>query len=1081
MVIDFQKSKRLQSFIKKIKENNSLVVDQVSTAVKAFLISLIVDKNILIVTRQEKEDKLFDCLQFFLPTAPLELPSWETLPEEDIDPSPDIIGKRLETLEKIIEHKKQHVVVCPYSSLLQKLPEKALLKKLFQYWKIGSDIVFDELSELLTGLGYRQEALVTDKGQFALRGGILDIFANHSYDPYRIEFFGNTIDSIRTFDPVGQKSLNKINEVLICPASEKKLLDLSKPVSIIDYLGNDTVIVFEDLLKIEDSYVSLKKILEGKLQKTFSLQDVLAQVSSFQKLFFSKAPLEDLTNVDTNSSDHMYQDVTFEMFDQSLYAQRFTHPFQNIYDFFDSSNSTDIADLLNKHEDSSTKIHFIVSNEKEQQIIEEKVATTTFLKKYHQGYLPEGFVILDDNLAIIPFTEFSKRARIRRQKWRSTYHIPAAEFHELSPGDLVVHFHSGIGKYLGIEKQTGIDGNPTEYMAIAFAENSKLLVPLSQSHLVSRYIGSQESPPTLHKLGTKRWQTTKLNAQKQILGYASDLLNLHAEREYSGGFAYPHDSEAMVQFEEEFPYVETPDQLNAILEIKSDMRSEKAMDRLLCGDVGYGKTEVAMRAAFKAVVDGQKQVAVLVPTTVLAAQHFENFSTRMQGYPINIDMLSRFKTAKQTKEVLEKAKQGSLDIVIGTHRILSKDISFKNLGLIIIDEEQRFGVRAKEHLKKMKQSVDCLTLSATPIPRTLYMSLITIRDMSVINSPPQDRLPVKSIITETEDSIIKNALQRELAREGQAFFIHNRVETIFKWSEKIKKLVPNAKVGVVHGQMSSDEIDNIFHKFKEGLIQILVATTIVESGIDIPNANTILIDRADTYGLSDLYQLRGRVGRWNRSAFAYFLVPKNRVLPEISRKRLNALLEAGGYGGGMKIAMRDLEIRGAGDILGVQQSGQVSSIGFHLYCKLLKKAVQALKNKTPVHFTETKIEFPFDAQIPSSYIPESKLRMELYHRLGEAVNFKMLDDLLEEIKDRFGKPPEEVIWLYHLSKIKVFSSSNKFTLLKLGKRTLIAEQKVGKKDLKKTLLLSVSLKEPEKVEKEIINLLQKNFICESVH
>ena len=563
-----------------------------------------------------------------------------------------------------------------------------------------------------------------------------------------------------------------------------------------------------------------------------------------------------------------------------------------------------------------------------------------------------------------------------------------------------------------------------------YAEGSKFYVPIASSYLVSRYIGAREEIPTLSQLGTQRWQRTYEQAQKAIIGYAEELLRFQAEREVHGGFVFPPDSEAMIAFENEFPFIETDDQLSAINATKQDMMSGKAMDRLICGDVGYGKTEVAMRAAFKAVADGKKQVAVLVPTTMLAMQHYETFCERMANFPINIGVVSRFLPAKTIRENLEKIQSGAIDILIGTHRLISKDVKFKDLGLIIIDEEQRFGVRAKEHLKKVKTGVDCLTLSATPIPRTLYMSMIGARDVSIINTPPQDRLPIKSHISEREHSLIQNALLRELSRDGQAYFIHNRVESIHQISEELQKLVPQARIVTGHGQMSADELEEVYHAFKKGEADILVATTIVENGVDIPNANTILIDRADTFGLGDLYQLRGRVGRWNRPAYAYFLVPQRRELRELSQKRLGVLLETGGYGGGMKIALRDLEIRGAGDILGVKQSGQIASIGFHLYCKLLKRTIEAIKKKSSPRFIETKMEFPFDARLPDDYISASSLRMEIYHRLGEATSLEEVDNILNELKDRFGEPPAPVIWLIHMTRIRVRAAAQGFTLLK---------------------------------------------------
>ena len=500
------------------------------------------------------------------------------------------------------------------------------------------------------------------------------------------------------------------------------------------------------------------------------------------------------------------------------------------------------------------------------------------------------------------------------------------------------------------------------------------------------------------------------------------------------------------------------------------MQKPRAMDRLICGDVGYGKTEVAMRAAFKAVADGEKQVAVLVPTTTLAMQHYETFKERMSSFPITVKLLSRFVPKKEQAETLKGLKEGTVDIVIGTHRLTSQDIVFKNLGLTIIDEEQRFGVRAKEHLKKYKTGVDYLTLSATPIPRTLYMSLVGARDLSVINTPPQDRLPIKTIIAEREESLIKNAILRELARDGQVYFIHNRVESIGKVTEMLQTLVPEAKIVTGHGQMTADQLDTIIHTFKSGEANILVATTIVENGIDIPNANTILIDRADAFGMGDLYQLRGRVGRWNRPAYCYFLTPKNRELPEISRKRLTALVETSGFGGGMKLAMRDLEIRGAGDLLGVKQSGHVSSIGFHLYCKLLKQTVSALKQKKPATFLETKIEFPFEANFPSSYIPETSLRLELYHRLGTADSPESVEAIRAELIDRFGPLPDPSNLLLHITRIRIAATSRSYTLLKYHNQTLITHRQ-HKKSLEKKTHIIPFFKTPQEFEEAVLSLL----------
>ncbi len=1079
-MIDIENSLSLSSFIKDIDKYKSFALDNLNDAEKALIISLAhkkTNKDILLITGGVKQDILFDNLSYQSNNI-LELPSWDTLPQDDLLPSADIIGKRFSTLNTLAyETTKSHILLCPLQSALQKLLSIKKAKSYFYNFKINDTVDFDFFIEILSTLGYKRASLVSNKNEFAIRGGIIDVFPSSSDIPYRIEFFSDTIENIRTFDFVSQKSIKKVSSLFIPPACEKELLKNEELSSILDYLKKDTIIIFDDILHVEDNYVSIKK-LNIHSKYFYALDDFFEKINHSTKIYFSEKPISSLSSIQTYEMEKNHQKINFEIFNQSITAQLWFHSFESYLDFLKIKEETEILDLIPYFIEKRSKIIFLLSNESEEkhlkEILFQKHIALDPIIIFEKGYLSNGFAISDLNTVVIPFSEITKRKKLRRQKIRSTYHTPAAEFHHLEPGDLVVHFHSGIGKYLGCEKHKNHLGEISEFLIIEYAESSKLYVPVNQSHLVSRYIGASEESPSLNTIGSNKWQKVKLSAQKQIIGYASDLLKMHAEREVQGGFKYPEDSDETKLFEMDFPYEETYDQINAIKEIKKDMISENAMDRLICGDVGYGKTEVAMRTAFKAAYDGKKQVAVLVPTTVLAMQHYETFKERMASYPINIDVVSRFKTTKQNKATIKKLKEGNVDIIIGTHRLLSKDISFKDLGLIIIDEEQRFGVRAKEHLKKFKKTAACLTLSATPIPRTLYMSLIKVKEISVINTPPQDRVPIKTIITENDDEIIKNAIQRELAREGQVFFIHNRVESIYKRSEHIQKLLPDAKIEIVHGQMPADTTDEIFHQFKQGKIDILFSTTIVENGIDIPNANTILIDRADTFGLADLYQLRGRVGRWNRSSFAYLITPKNRLLPEISQKRLNALLESSGYGGGMKIAMRDLEIRGAGDILGVKQSGQIQSIGFHLYCKLLKKTIESFKTKKPASFIETKIEFPQTASIPDSYINEANLRMELYFRLGEASSNQMAEEILKEMEDRFGKAPQEVLWLLALTKIKIFANQNNFTHLRFKQFTLFAEKQFGKKKTSKTLNMP-KIKTPKEFEKEVFSLLQNNF------
>ncbi|NNM43476.1 MAG: transcription-repair coupling factor [Chlamydiae bacterium] len=1092
----YRKSTSIQNFEEVLASQDELLLENLWDSPKALLLLLArerTQKNILVLQANTGSEKVSSNFSYFGEENLLEFPAWETLPGEEIAPSSDIVGRRFETLAKLQKKESPTILFCSLQALLQKVLSPQRLDELCAFWKVGDTISFSSIPEKLQKLGYVRNALANEKGTFAVRGGIIDIFPLSAPSPYRIDFFGDTIDQIKTYDPISQKSISKIDKFFLCPGSEYELLQKENELSLLlDYFPEDTILVFDDLIELEDKYVALKGMPGSKSRLFCSFEEFYKKTKKCKKIYFASDTIENLSPTgETKKPGRSFYSgktpshpVSFSIFDQKITAQKIRHSFHEIADFFSPFENTsagtqdEILHGIHRLSHLPITLQFVSANEAEKTMLMNIIAKQEIScpqdTSFTLGYLSKGFVLEDLNLAILPYTEFTHRYKIKRQKWRSTYHVPPSDFHELSPGDLVVHFQHGIGKYLGIEKTTNHTGQVTEFLVIEYAENSKFYTPISQSHLVSRYIGVKEEVPTLHTLGTNKWQKTKLQTQQAIIGYAEELLHMQARREIKGGFTFKEDSHDMLLFEEEFPYVETEDQKKAIDEIKLDMISAKAMDRLLCGDVGYGKTEVAMRAAFKAVVDGHKQVAVLVPTTVLAMQHYETFTERMSNFPLKIACLSRFTKAQEVRRILADLKEGHIDILVGTHRILSEDILFKDLGLMIVDEEQRFGVKAKEHLKKRKEEVECLTLSATPIPRTLYLSLVGARDVSIIHTPPQDRLPITTIITERDSQTIQNALMRELSRDGQAYFIHNRVESIFMVSEEIQKLLPEARIITGHGQMSPEELDAVFHAFKSGKADILVATTIVENGIDIPNANTILIDNSERFGLADLYQLRGRVGRWNRPAYSYFLTPKHRALPENQRKKLYALKEASGYGGGMKIAMRDLEIRGAGDILGIKQSGQISSIGFHLYCKLLKKAVLALQKKSVTIFTETKMEFSHDARLPEEYIGETTLRWEMYHRLGDSESLEEVDAIFAELKDRFGTPPEPTVWLYHLTKIKVFASQHGFTLLKFENYTFTAERQKKKEVIKKVIPLPKT-KKPDLFEKEILSLLKAQF------
>ncbi len=1070
----FANSPRLLTLEHSLRQNENVLIEGLWNSPKALVAALAqqtTGKHVLILTGASQEEvSLYHDFAYFSDRTVLDFPAWETLPSEKIPPSPDIVGERYKMLETILKQPQPYIIISSLQACLQRLIMPNEFESHLMELKVGTSISFNDLIEKLVRMGYQRTPVASDKGEFAVRGGIIDVFPVSSPDPFRLEFWGDDIESIRIYDPVGQKSVRQVDQFSITVARELEMIEHApKLATILDYLGPNTIVIFDDLLALEDRYSTLVNI-QGTASGWFcNIDEFLSQMESFQKIYLSSQPIEELSTIKVieRGSGNVYSEnapmstLSFEMFNKTLITKRWVSPFRQIDEYIfddEDAESYRILSSLAHYDNDAWNLYVLCATELEETALHKKLADAklTLSKKTHfkLGYLSSGFSLPDIQTFILPLTEITHRYKIRRQKLRSTYHTTPVEAFELNFGDNVVHLNNGIGKYVGLERRPNHNGIMSEFFLIEYAENAKLYVPINQSNLITKYIGSGEESPKLHTLGSNRWTRAKNNAQKAIIGYASDLLHMYAQREMHGGYVCDPDSPDTIAFEEDFPFVETEDQLSAISSIKQDMCSPKAMDRLVCGDVGYGKTEVAMRAAFKAVIDGKKQVAVLVPTTVLAMQHYENFRDRMNNFPINVAVLSRFQSTKEIRAAIEGVANGSIDILVGTHRIIGDDVIFKNLGLVIIDEEQRFGVRAKEHLKKIKVGVDCLTLSATPIPRTLYMSLIGARDMSVINTPPQDRLPIKTVITEPNDIVIKNALLRELTRDGQAYVIHNRVETIFDMADRLKKLLPQARIVVGHGQMSGDEIDSVFHAFKSGRADILVATTIVENGIDIPNANTILIDRADRFGLADLYQLRGRVGRWNRRAYAYFLVPRLNSLPDLTRQRMSALAESTGYGGGMRIALRDLEIRGAGDILGVEQSGQVSSIGFHLYCKLLKRTIKTLQGKLCPSFADTKMEYLFDARLPEDYVNEVSLRMEIYHRLGEALSWEEVDSLWAEVVDRFGSPPQPALWLYHLTRIRVFASLHNVTALKFEKMSLQIEKTKGEQTIIRKILLS---------------------------
>jgi transcription-repair coupling factor (superfamily II helicase) len=1027
-----------------------IFIDRCWDLPKALVLSYLFDHHqgdILVITSGEASSLLFEDLLFFQNDL-LELPAWETTGSYGEKPSKDVMGERLNLLQKC-ERMKKKILFTPLSSFYQPILSETMAQGSLMTFTVGKEWFFDRFEATLVSLGMQKVPIVSDKGEFAIRGSIVDFFPTAEKEPFRIEFFGNTIESIRSFDPNSQISTGKLDTITIGISDEFSLLEKDDEKRPLLSLFKNPILVFDEITDIEDK-AALQGLLKD-LQKTLS-EEVLT-------IFFTR---EYLMEMDSNAtiSKGVISEVEYEIFGMSHKMAYFPLPFTNI-DHYDFDKAISLLQ-------GGYTFTLVAEKEKEQEILFEALFGKEKKKgvDIESGYLSSGLVHEETKEIIYPYTLLTDKKKVRRTPYRRGFATPLSEFHELERGDLIVHLHSGIGRYEGIEKKTNHLGEVEEFIEISYAGKSKLFVPLSQSHLITRYIGPNSSETTLTTLGTNKWATVKAKTQAAITTYAKELLTTQAIRHKQGGFAFPKTGKLTEEFISYFPYEDTSDQKSAIEAIFADMESSEAMDRLVLGDVGFGKTEVAMRAAFKAVADGGKQVALLVPTTILATQHFENFSERMRPFGIHVALMSRFQKSHELKATREALCVGKIDIVIGTHRIINDDVVFKDLGLLIIDEEQRFGVKAKEALKNRKASVDCLTLSATPIPRTLYMSLVKVKDLSIIATPPMDRLPIQTVLAEMDKEVIGHALKREFLRNGQSFYIHNRVETIAEKAHEVQQLLPEATIAVCHGQMPPETIDSVFHRFKEGGVDVLIATTIVESGIDIPTANTILIENAHMFGISDLYQLRGRVGRWNRSAFAYLLLPKNRVLSQESMRRLKALTESSSLGGAYKLAMVDLEIRGCGDILGTKQSGQMETIGFHLYCKMLKQAIEAIKEGKSVSFLETEIIHPFSASIPSYYLPEVSLRLEIYNRLGGAHSEEEIGSLFDELKDRYGKQPLEVRWLFTLAKAKLLCQSLSITKLHFKNVTIeISKIHQGKK-VTETLLFN-SQKDPDTLLKAL--------------
>ncbi|MGB8168692.1 MAG: transcription-repair coupling factor [Chthoniobacteraceae bacterium] len=1020
-----------------------------------------------------------ELLQWF-PEA-LFFPALERAQVEGSLPDPESSAERLGIVQKLTTAKGRHVVVLTRASLDDEVPTAATLRQLEVTLRRAKRLDREALLKQLATAGYEHMPQVTARGQYAVRGGILDVFSFHHALPVRVELFDDEIESIREFDLDSQISVNHLDVCTLLlgeAASEKTSCRLSDLIAERDLTIDADASWFAARVRIVEHSEGVEGLSADSADCADSKQHAAETeiVESAQPADSSPAPVTG-------------EDFSTAFFDHGL------GQFEAGDFVVDAVKRERFFAQLREWREGGWRVHVFCNNEGEIERLHDLVPPVEADPlTFTIGTLAGGFTFPAAKIAVLSDAELfgryrntrARRIALRRAREQATR--AQIDFSELTEDDYVVHLEHGIGRYEGMKSIPGADGKTEEVLVIEFADEARLYVPLEQSFLISRYVGVGKRNPPLSTLGDGIWAKAKKNAEKAVFDYASKLLAVHAERETAKGYAFPPDNKWQHEFESSFLFKETPDQLSAIIASKTDMESERPMDRLICGDVGFGKTEVAIRTAFKSVMGG-KQVAILVPTTVLAEQHYRNFRERMSDYPVTVELLSRFRTAAEQRKTVEGLKDGRVDIVVGTHRLISKDIAFKDLGLVVIDEEQRFGVLHKEKFKEMFKLVDMLTLSATPIPRTLYLSLMGAKDMSTIETPPLNRIPTETLICPYDERIIRDAINREMSRQGQVYFLHNRVGSIEAMRDKIKKLCPKARCLIGHGQMDEHELEEVMHQFVAGEADVLISTTIIESGLDIPNANTIIIDRADRFGLADLYQLRGRVGRAQHKAYAYLMLPRDMMTQGEARRRINAIKQYSSLGAGFKIAMRDLEIRGAGNILGTQQSGHIVNIGFDLYCSLLKQAVSKLKgdkvrprlevilrtdfvatreseyaegrapsrptlppSPTPAAarnrrgFTPNPPPAPTQSEVerdgahpsekapaflPAAYIAESQPRIQAYRRLAEVTTQEALEALRKTWRDRFGVLPEAAENLLIMTEIKLAAAGRKMTIVEV--------------------------------------------------
>ncbi len=1026
------RSKFIKKFDKEITENKTRgLFHNLNRSAKSMLLARALDqtgKNVIFVTADDKvaEDYLEDLDLLIGRENAHFLPDYEVLPYEQRSPHYMLRGQRIETLTAAVSL-QPGIFSVSIRSLLRKITSAAIFKENIISFSINEEYDPDVLISNLVGMGYENQFQVSKVGELSRRGGIIDVFSPNSHRPVRIEFFGDVIESIRVFSVNSQRSTGEeLTKVTLIPSREFSLHDIDtddkmwqkihdngfyegieldvsmlipKIETFLEYFTPDNCIVFWDEFQYIPSYV--KEIFEEttdlyqKIRTKYKNRIIPQPDALFADKRFINRILKRYSNYFLSASYQEFKDITgkfkapiisqtnlqgnLEIFEKEL-KEKLDDGYRIIVQSDNNSQSKRMRDLLPQYDD---KIDFSI------------------------GVLQSGFHLTDAKVAVYTDHEIFSRYKRKRHQSRFSKEEALVDYDTLKPGDYIVHIDHGIGIYAGL-KRLSIEGNTIETLTLRYADNDVVYVPTFQLSLVSKFVSEEGIAPTIHKLGSKKWENMKSRAQKQIELIAEDLIKLYAERKVKKGIAFEPDSAWQTEMEESFIYEDTPDQKTATEEIKADMEDNTPMERLLCGDVGFGKTEVAIRAAFKAVNSGY-QVAILVPTTLLAEQHYLVFIERLAQYPVKIAMFSRFRSKSNINKDLAKLATGEIDIAIGTHRLLSKDLKYKKLGLLIIDEEHRFGVRHKDKLRQIKTNVDTLYMSATPIPRTMYMALSKLKELSLIRTSPKARLPIRTVVVPYDEGIIKDAINREVDRGGQVFFVHNRVQTIESIAAELQDLLPHVTFEIGHGQLPEKQLEKITLDFAHHKFDVLIATTIIESGIDIPNANTMIINRTDMFGLAQLYQMRGRVGRSNRRAYAYLIIPPK--LNEVARKRLESLIEYESLGSGYQIAMRDMELRGAGSLLGTKQSGIINSIGFNYYNRLLESAIKELQDEEFVEELEKEkhlhLKLDIDHYFPETYISDEKERLEIYRKLLHFTSLNEFDDIEKELIDRFGEIQEK--------------------------------------------------------------------------